>query len=84
MIISDNYSTYKLLQVETWYSDIVDHKQGIWVGPGIDMQILFNTGNLSAEIKNSSAPDIAYVITKTNAIVIKRITAIKEEENNEK
>ena len=84
LIISDNYSTYKLLQVETWYSDIVDHKQGIWVGPGIDMQILFNTGNLSAEIKNSSAPDIAYVITKTNAIVIKRITAIKEEENNEK
>ncbi len=80
LIISDNYTTYKMLQVETWYNDIVDHKQGIWIGPGIDMQVLFNTGNLSSEIKNAEMPDIAYAITKSDAIAFKRIVAVKEEE----
>lgn len=83
-IVSDNYSSYKSLQLESWYTDIVNHKNGLWIGPGVDMQLLFNTGGLSTEIKTSSLPDIAYVITEDSAVAVKRITINDKEGKNEK
>lgn len=84
LLVADDYNSYKTLQIESWYSDIVDHKRGLWIGPGIDMQILFNTGDLSADVKNSTLPDIAYIITERKSVAIKRVSNVRDGDANEK
>jgi len=85
LIVADEYNSYKLFQLETWYRNIFNTKRGIWLGKGIGSQLAFSITNMSMDIKNADYKDMAFIINNDEIIPIKKVVVDKEEtEENEK
>ncbi len=73
-IICDNYSDFKKITLEEWYREAVDTSSGIWIGDGINIQVLINIHSLSTADVNLSFDDLGYVVTNGEYRVIKGLS----------
>lgn len=81
-IFADHYTSYRKLQLESWYQNNIDNNTGIWLGAGIGGQMILNVNNLSIDDRNLSYPYMALVINNGNYKFIKHVVDMEEE--NEK
>ena len=73
LIIIDNYNSYKKYTLEKWYLDNVDNSYGLWLGTGVNVQVVFNINNLTSEDANQDFNGLTYVIEDGEYHVIKGI-----------
>lgn len=78
----DDYSSYKNMQLEPWYSTQVNNTSGIWLGDGIGSQIAINVTNIDAETRKKNFAYMGFAITKGKLTTIKCVVDV--EEQNEK
>ncbi len=73
LIIIDNYNSYKKYTLDKWYLDNVDNSYGLWMGTGINVQVVFNINNLTSEDANQDFNGLIYAIEDGEYHVIKGI-----------
>ena len=71
-ILIDDYDKIKNLKLEKWYSQI-NNNEGIWLGPGLNNQTVFATGEITQEDKKYNYEGLAYTITSAKYTVIKTV-----------
>ena len=81
-IFIDNYSDYKVLQLEPWYQSQVDASSGIWLGNEIGTQMSININDLTLEDKKIDFEFMAFAINKGSHKIVKYVVDTGEE--NEK
>ena len=81
-ILVDNYSSFKRLELYQWYKSQVDTSNGIWLGPNIANQMVFNIPNINMDIRNLDFPEMGFAIENNEFDIIKYV--IDEEESHEK
>ena len=81
-IFTDNYSSYKNLQLESWYQSQVDASNGIWLGPEVGSQLSININNLSLDDKKQDYPFMGVAVKNGNHNMIKYVIYAGDE--NEK
>lgn len=81
LILTDSYTNYKKFQLEPWYHDVIDNKNGIWLGTGIANQLVFSIPNMSMDVRNANFPDMAFAINDGQVIPFKKIVNEKSDEN---
>lgn len=69
----DTYSSYKNLQVETWYQGNVDTSYGIWLGEEVGNQLAIGISNLSMEDRKQNYFCMAFVIKRGQHTAIKHV-----------
>lgn len=72
-IFADNYSSYKRIMKEDWYSKIVNNKSGIWIGKGVDIQNAIKFNSMSLSDVNENFKGLAYVSNNEIYHVIKSL-----------
>lgn len=79
-IFADDYESYKMLQIESWYSKSIDSKNGIWLGTGVGTQIAISFNKLSNDQKRINIADVAFStsIDGQNHVLRKVITTEDE------
>ena len=73
LFIVDNYSSLKKITLDKWYIDNADNSCGIWIGTGLNVQVVFNINNLIADDANASFEGLVYAINDGEYRVIKGI-----------
>ncbi|MCI9280071.1 MAG: type VII secretion protein EssC [Bacilli bacterium] len=76
-VFADNYSSYKRIMKEEWYSKSVNNKSGIWIGKGIDSQKAMEISNLATSDVNEDFQGLSYVINNEKYQVMKCIGTIE-------
>lgn len=71
-IMVDSYEQLKNLRLEPWFK-LADPGHGIWLGPGLDSQSLFEVETVSDEDKKYSYAGLAYNLSNKKYQVIKTI-----------
>ena len=84
LILVDNSQGFQKLELETWYSDVINNRRGIWLGKGIADQLSIKIDNLNPDYRNQDFPDMAYIIDNDEVVPIKKVVSDKEETENEK
>jgi len=74
-IICDNYSDFRKITLEEWYREAVDTSCGIWIGTGVNIQVLININSLDTADVNLSFDDLGYVVENGEYHVIKGLNA---------
>lgn len=70
-ILVDNYSIYKNIRLEPWFSTEIDSSSGVWVGEGIGAQTVLNVFDLDSEIRNMNYAYMGFAINKGKVTPIK-------------
>ena len=83
LIIADDYESYKTAQLDPKYRPILSSNRGIWLGEGINTQILIKMPNTNSDIINSNIADKAFIIDQDEVVLIKKVVQEKDD-NNEK
>ena len=78
-IILDDYSTFRRLSKEAWYSKL-DRKNGIWLGEGVVDQELFEINNLMTCDAAEEFKGVSYIIKDSNYELAKIIGTNHEED----
>ena len=78
----DTYSSYKSLQVETWYQSNVDKSYGIWLGEEVANQFAINLTNLTLDDRKINFRYMLFAVNKGKHTIIKHV--VEEGDNNEK
>ncbi len=65
-VFIDVYDSVKKLQVENWFTEKVNKKNGIWLGENVANQLIFNLNNLEMNDRNVKFPYMGLVIQKGN------------------
>lgn len=73
IIIVDDYKKIKKSEYDTWYRNMQNDTDGIWIGTGLYDQNLFKLSKLTKEMGNTYKNNFAYVITDGRADLIKTI-----------
>ena len=73
IIIVDDYKKIKKSEYESWYRNMQNDTDGIWIGTGLYDQNLFKLSKLTKEMGNTYKNNFAYVITDGRADLIKTI-----------
>ena len=84
LLLVDNVSGFQKLQIETWFDDVVNKKRGIWLGTGLDEQIVIDTPRLEPELKQLEFNDMAFIIDEDKVIPFKKVVVDKGEVDDEK
>lgn len=72
-VFIDNYDHLRTLRLESWFSTLVDTTEGLWLGPGLDSQSLFECKEVAAEDKKFNYPGLAFNIKDKDYRLIKTI-----------
>ena len=72
VILVDAYQRLKTIKIEPWFAKI-NNSFGIWVGPGIENQNIFNVKDISMEERKIKFDGLAYVIDNTDPKLIKTV-----------
>ena len=79
-VFVDNYSSYKKVMQEKWFSSAVNTNDGIWIGTGVDTQDAIKFNNMTKTDINENMNGICYVANNSTYKVIKGIGSAKKEE----
>ena len=80
-ILSDNYTSMKRLENETWYTNM-NNKNGIWINQGIANQNIIKINDLKVYDANEEFNGLSYNIKNGEYEVIKIIGTIAEEDGD--
>lgn len=72
-VFADNYSSYKRIMKEEWYTKSVNNKNGIWIGKGIENQKAISVDNLVPSDTSEDFQGLGYVIQDEKYQVMKCI-----------
>jgi len=73
-VFMDNYATYKKIMNESWYSNVVNSNDGIWIGKGVDIQKAIHVNELNTSDVNEEFKGLAYVVRNNEYELIKCLT----------
>ena len=73
IIIADDYKKIKKSEYDTWYRNMQNDTDGIWIGTGLYDQNLFKLSKLTKEMSNTYKNNFGYIITDGRADLIKTI-----------
>ena len=73
LLLIDDYDSFKNVEIENWYSTAIDASNGIWVGEGVDEQMLIEFDNITNDIRKENFKNIAIVCEDGKPVVIKHI-----------
>ena len=79
LIITDDYESYKKFQLEPLYRSVVPNQDGIWIGEGINTQVIFKVSGLDPDLANASFPDMAFSIEGEVPTPIKKVVRERDE-----
>ena len=71
-ILVDTYQKLKTLKIEPWFASI-NNSYGIWLGPNIENQNLFNVKDTTMEERKYNYEGLAYVIDNGDYTLIKTV-----------
>ena len=83
IIFVDINNSYKNIQLEMWYQNLVNTLNGIWIGNDVGNQLSINIPDLSMEDRKLDFNGLAYIVSDGNYKVIKHVVE-KEDDTNEK
>lgn len=69
-VLIDNYDNIRTLKLEKWYRDI-DTSQGIWLGPGLESQSIFENIEVRNEDKKHGYKGLGFMMTGGDYSVMK-------------
>ena len=84
LIIADNTQGYQKIEIEKWFTDIINERRGIWLGKGIGEQLAIKTDSITQKLRNENYNDMAFIIDDEVIIPIKKVTTDKGDVKNEK
>ena len=64
IILMDGFDSYREIQVEEWYSEVINKKYGIWLGPNIANQTAFKVSNITMDDRRTEYPFMEFAIVK--------------------
>lgn len=73
LIICDDTKKLKSLDFESWYSDVKNNTDGIWIGKGLSDQYTFKISKITKDMTKEYKNNYAYIITESSAKLIKTI-----------
>ena len=73
MIICDSGKALKSLDYDTWYSDIKNATDGIWIGRGFADQQNFRISKVTKEMSANYANNYGWYISESSAELMKVI-----------
>ena len=73
LIIADDYKKLKKSEFDTWYRNIQNDTDGIWIGTGLADQNLFKLSKLTKEMSNTYKNNFGFVIKDGRAELFKTI-----------
>lgn len=73
VIICDTANRIKNHEFEPWFRQLVSKDNGIWVGPGIGDQYLFNIALSLTERKEGNEKSFGYVISQGEGVKVKLV-----------
>lgn len=82
-IFIDNYESYKRLMLNDWYKEQVDPTHGIWLGPNVANQMVFQLGKMDPNMKGANFPGLAFGIEKKQICILKHVVELEVEEGEE-
>ena len=80
-ILIDSYASYKNLQLENWYQQLIDSSNGIWLGENVASQMAISISNLSVDDRKMSYQDMAVAIKDGKHTFIKHVVDSREDVN---
>ncbi len=80
-IFVDNYSSIKNLQLAGWYSKQISPNDGIWLGPNIANQMIFQIPNVGIDVRNLDFPCMGFALSKGEMTIMKYAVDVVGEEN---
>lgn len=80
-IVAENVKKIKSHEYEQWYKSFIIGDTGIFVGNGVDDQYIININTPRRELKGNCGSNFGYVIKSGNAVQIKLLEMMKEENN---
>ena len=79
LVIVDDYNEFKNLQVETWFDTAINKDYSIWLGNGIESQVLLNYKSLSQDLLKEDLPERGFV-SENGEVALFKYTTDKEGE----
>ena len=73
LIISDDYKKFKKVEFDSWYRNIQNDTDGIWIGTGLSDQNLFKMSKITKEMGNNYNNNFGFVIRDGRAELFKTI-----------
>lgn len=73
LLLFDSYDEFRTLEIEEWFENSINKKFSIWLGPGVENQIMFNFNNLSQEDLKENFEYVGFANQDGNASVIKYV-----------
>jgi len=73
LIIADDYKKFKKLEFDTWYRNIQNDTDGIWLGTGLSDQNLFKISKITKEMSFTYRNNFGFVIRDGRAELFKTI-----------
>lgn len=79
-IILDSYENLRHLMLETWYTEVVNKNNGIWIGDGVGTQTAITFKGLSPDARRIQFSDMAFISAKECCLIRKMVTIEEDEE----
>lgn len=73
VIIADDYKKLKKHEFDTWYRNIQNDTDGIWIGTGLSDQNLFKLSKITKEMNNNYKNNFGFIIQDGRGELIKTI-----------
>ena len=87
LLIADDYKKLKKAEFDTWYRNIQNDTDGIWIGTGLSDQNLFKLSKLTKEMSSTYKNNFGFVIRDGRAELFKTIELseykLGEDDSNE-
>lgn len=74
LILCDGAKKLKEIDYDSWYTNIKNNTDGIWIGKGFGDQSVFRINRLTREMNNNYKNDYAYCVTESDAELMKVIS----------
>ena len=81
IIIFDNYSSFKNIQLESWYINAFNDKYGIWLGQNVSTQMTIKFDEITSDDRKENYPYLGFVCENGKTIPIKYVIDEVEKSN---
>ena len=73
LIIADDYKKFKKVEFDSWYRNIQNDTDGIWIGTGLSDQNLFKVSKITKEMGNTYKNNFGFVIRDGRSELFKTV-----------
>ena len=72
-ILVDDYESFKNVEIENWYASAVNDSDGIWIGDGVDEQMLIKFDDIPDDVRKQSFGEKMVVCDAGKPVAIKHV-----------